>query len=138
MHHHGIGSKQCSSPEGYPKIAFLMGRSPEYAIFRRYAALNAKNLLYLQAELKILEAKLHDLEEADQNSQHEDRMIYSRDWETLRDSHNANAIAGNDRSQWSTALNIRETLKEYSNSKSPHNVDKLILRQILPFGNKVN
>ncbi|MCJ1234589.1 hypothetical protein MMC14_002550, partial [Varicellaria rhodocarpa] len=106
--------EEASSPKGYPKIAFLMSKSPEFSIFRRYGALNAKNLLYLQAELKNLEAKLHDFETADESSQHEDRMIYSRDWETLKDSCEADAIAGNDKNQWRTILEIREKLREYS------------------------
>ena len=33
--------------EGYAKIACLMGEFPEVAIFRRFGALNAQNLLCL-------------------------------------------------------------------------------------------
>jgi hypothetical protein len=42
---------------GYPKLARHMGASPEIAIFRRFGALNAQNLLYLQAELVHLEKR---------------------------------------------------------------------------------
>ena len=67
--------EEVSSPKGYPNIAFLMSKSLEFSIFRQYGALNAKNLLYLQAKLKNLEAKLYDFETADGCSQHEDRII---------------------------------------------------------------
>jgi hypothetical protein len=43
---------------GYTKLASVMGKNPELAIFRRFSALNAKNLLYLQAEHVNLEARL--------------------------------------------------------------------------------
>ena len=99
--------------EGYPRIGRFMGRSPPLAIFRRFSALNAENLLYLQAELKVLETKLREYQLADQNSGHEDREIYSQDWETLKDSCGDSASAGNDRKQWSTILELRAKLKEY-------------------------
>jgi hypothetical protein len=44
--------------EGYPKLSRLMAFYPEVAIFRRFGALNAENLLYLQAELQDLEIAL--------------------------------------------------------------------------------
>ncbi len=43
---------------GYTALALLMGRVPEVAIFRRFSTLNARNLLYLQAELVQLEDDL--------------------------------------------------------------------------------
>jgi hypothetical protein len=39
------------TPNGYTKLAIQMGQYSEMAIFRRFGALNAQNLLYLQAEL---------------------------------------------------------------------------------------
>ena len=82
-------------PEGYPKVG-LMGKSPLYTMFREFGALNAENLPYLQAELKVLETKLRKYQDADRNSGHEDRKIYSRDWETLESSCNATTAIGND------------------------------------------
>jgi len=35
----------------YPRIAGRMAAKPETASFRRFSALNARNLLYMQAEL---------------------------------------------------------------------------------------
>lgn len=48
---------------GYPKLATLLGTTQNYAIYRRFAALNARNLLYHQAKLNHLEHELHDLEQ---------------------------------------------------------------------------
>ncbi|KAL9115130.1 MAG: hypothetical protein Q9227_000924 [Pyrenula ochraceoflavens] len=47
---------------GYPALAHLVGHEPGFAIFRRFGALNAKLLLYMQAELVQLEQELSDLE----------------------------------------------------------------------------
>lgn len=49
---------------GYPRLATLLGTTENYAIYRRFAALNARNLLYHQAKLTHLEHELHDLEQA--------------------------------------------------------------------------
>ena len=88
-----------------------MGTHPETAILRRFGALNALNLLYLQAELTNLENALHCEEKANQESGHVDRVLYSTDWETLRNS--VTAEDGNP-GQWNTMLEIRKKLEEYS------------------------
>jgi len=44
--------------KGYPKLAGQIELCPETAIFRRFGALNAENLLYFQAELVWLETEL--------------------------------------------------------------------------------
>jgi hypothetical protein len=94
---------------GYPKLARYMGASPEIAIFRRFVALNAKNLLYLQAELVHLEKKLHEFETRDSQSSEGMKSQYARDWFWLSRSEND----GND-DQWQTVLAIRKKLVEYS------------------------
>jgi hypothetical protein len=47
---------------GYPKIAQQMAEMPDFAIFRRFRALNNKMLLYYQSQLTEFELKLHHLE----------------------------------------------------------------------------
>ncbi|KAF2773208.1 hypothetical protein EJ03DRAFT_323714 [Teratosphaeria nubilosa] len=47
---------------GYPKLAKFLGETGGYAIYKRFAALNARNLLYHQAKLTRLEHELNDLE----------------------------------------------------------------------------
>ncbi|KAI9863298.1 MAG: hypothetical protein M1813_003740 [Trichoglossum hirsutum] len=54
--------------DGYDKLAAFMGDHHEMLILRRFSMLNAKNLLYLQAELVNLEAELKDIVTSDRNS----------------------------------------------------------------------
>jgi hypothetical protein len=98
---------------GYSKLASLMGHYPEVAIFRRFNALNARSLLYLQAELSEREESLRKVCEADADSPHSNPKIYDRYWLGLSESGiqpNGNAA------QWNLVLRIRGKLKEYSQS----------------------
>jgi hypothetical protein len=97
--------------EGYAKIASRISIHPELGIYRRFAALNARNLLYLQAELHGLEQELDEITREDAAAEG-DRKLYSRDWHTLA------TCADNDRRQWEIMSRIREKLKEYSESAS--------------------
>jgi hypothetical protein len=47
---------------GYPKLATYIGGKNGCAIYKRFASLNARNLLYHQAKLVSLEHELNDLE----------------------------------------------------------------------------
>ena len=47
---------------GYTTLATLMGTHHELALMRKFATLNVKNLLYMQAELTHLEAELGNIE----------------------------------------------------------------------------
>jgi hypothetical protein len=89
---------------GYPSIARKMGEFPDLAAFRRFRALNAKNLLYYQAELIVLELKLHQ-EEIEGNRLHPDKAYGLTDWRFLK--------LANEQ-QWETVKEIRTLLKEYS------------------------
>jgi hypothetical protein len=94
---------------GYPKLASIMGSYPEVGVFRRFGALNAQNLLYLQAELTCLENDLRRQEKSDLESGDQERSVYGRDWQTLADP-----ISSNANQQWKLFLKIREKLNEYS------------------------
>ncbi|KAF2741505.1 hypothetical protein EJ04DRAFT_547840 [Polyplosphaeria fusca] len=96
---------------GYNVLASFMGAYPEMAIFRRFGALNARNILYLQAEITDLETQLLNAEKSDIESKHQDRSIYSRDWRTLSESLEA---ADGDSTQWKIFLHLREKLHEYN------------------------
>ena len=100
--------------EGYAKLALLMGQFPDVAIFKRYGTLNNLNLLYLQARMENLEAKLRSFAYEDENSNTMPRMYYSKDWFCLKESISPLAEEGSNCRQWQTFLEIRETLKEYS------------------------
>lgn len=109
-------------PAGYRLLASAMGHSPQLAIFKRFGTLNAQNILYLQAELTVLENKLEEYIKEDQSARGGDRDIYDRDWETLKTSHEINPPGNDDKPppttvsnrQWKTFLEIRGKLKEYS------------------------
>ena len=95
---------------GYPKLAAKIEILPEAAIYRRFGALNAQNLLYYQAELTYLEQDLR----AQQRKDHNDKTGYgyATNWIWLRDSKEE----GNGR-QLELVLEIREKLAKYSESE---------------------
>ncbi|KAK3385713.1 hypothetical protein B0H63DRAFT_473466 [Podospora didyma] len=99
--------------EGYDRLGRLMGELPDTAIFRRFGALGAEDLLYRQAELCELERRLREDQREDKESRHEDRVRYARDWGRLQSSVDEDAPEGNDGSQLETILEIREKLKDY-------------------------
>lgn len=134
-------AQQQPPPAGYRSLASAMGQSPQFAIFKRFRTLNAQNLLYLQAELTILENKLQQYIKEDQSATGiGDRDIYDRDWETLKGSCYTNHPSpGNDNRQWTTFLEIRAKLKEYNDAllkqnellklENPNPRDLIMLRQ---------
>ncbi|KAI1457862.1 hypothetical protein F4805DRAFT_467143 [Annulohypoxylon moriforme] len=98
-------------PAGYSRLASLMGAHPEIATFRRFGALNALNLLYMQAELINLENNLDKQAKNDAESGHFERSIYHRDWQTLSES---TTTEGGNPTQWHTMLQIKDKLRDYN------------------------
>jgi len=49
-------------PRGYPALASFIGSDKDFFIFRRFNALSARSLLYLQDELIELEDKLLEID----------------------------------------------------------------------------
>ncbi|ERF73954.1 hypothetical protein EPUS_05377 [Endocarpon pusillum Z07020] len=68
---------------GYEKIALTMSKHDDLSIFRRFDILNAQNLLYLQAELHILEWEFQEQLAKDLTSTEGERKYYAFDWKTL-------------------------------------------------------
>lgn len=98
------------SPRGYPQVANFMGEYPEMAMVRRFRGLNARNLLYLQAELVLIEKELLELEKADAKDTTDPfKHLYARDFDWLMQSANRE---GNN--QWKLIQKMKEKLKEYS------------------------
>jgi hypothetical protein len=105
---------------GYDTLASLMSQAPEIAIFRRFSALNARNLLYFQAELTVLEKqleiKLRKCAESQMAAHNSDPRklpdLYDRDLDDLKKAENA----GNGLSAWELFEEIRRKLKDYSES----------------------
>ena len=99
---------------GYPSLAALIASDPDHstAIYRRFDRLSARNLLYLQAELAILEKKQDDFDKQDFNSDDTNVKDKARNWESLI----ARAESGTDneaKERVELLKDIRKKLKEY-------------------------
>ncbi|KAL2045581.1 hypothetical protein N7G274_002009 [Stereocaulon virgatum] len=94
--------------EGYAKLSSLIATDSEFAIYRRFGALNAQNLLYYKAELISVEDNLEHLAESDRCSQDKDKRLYTENWFEL-----SRAKAGK-RQQTKKFDMIRKTLKQYN------------------------
>lgn len=94
--------------EGYAKLSSLMATDTEFAIYRKFGALNAQNLLYYQAELVGLEADLREIALEDRRSHDSEKRLFSENWFEL-----SHAEPGKDL-QVQKVIQIRKTLKEYS------------------------
>jgi len=88
-------------PPGYPSVAALAGKDNDFAIFRKFRYLNARNLLYLQAELVDLE---NELETIDRSLQVKNEIDELKCWKTF----------ATDEDRWNLILRIRKTLDDYS------------------------
>ncbi|KAH6668189.1 hypothetical protein B0J14DRAFT_156745 [Halenospora varia] len=109
--------------DGYAKLATLMGAYPEVAIVRRFSALNAQSVIYLQAELVYLEARLRRYEEEDRKSGDQARIDFALDFtklssstldetcQNMTDEDTEKILKGR---RWSLMLQIREKLKAYN------------------------
>lgn len=94
---------------GYEQVAQFMSAHDEFAILRRFRALNMKSLLYLQAEILHLEEDLSEL--ATRDTEFPGRRYHGRDWWSL-----ANGQDEGDQEQWAKVLHLRETLAAYNDA----------------------
>ena len=99
--------------QGYEKLAALLTSSHGLQLFRRFGALQVKSLLYLQAELLILETQLADIMKQDQdeaNAGNQEKRAFPDSWLALKQS-DQNPAADN--SQYRKVVEIQECLKKY-------------------------
>lgn len=89
----------------YDALAELIAEEPSLSIFRRFAKLNAKNLLYLQAELAELELQLKRKE--DEDRMHDCPNTRQFQWHVRR-------MVDSKGEQWEMVQLIRTKLREYS------------------------
>ena len=102
---------------GYPQLARHMGEKEAHAIFRRFAALNARMLLYRQAELLELEKELDLVERKNWADPNNRTVCFSTAF--LRDEH----LPGSGPSkQWEIISLISNKLQQYSNIYLPPSV----------------
>ncbi|KAL9612009.1 MAG: hypothetical protein Q9167_003375 [Letrouitia subvulpina] len=93
----------------YNSLTSLIGTYQELSMFRRFAKLNAKSLVYMQAELVHLEAELAGIESEDKASKDPNRSSFHVSVFNLKESSGTeNDI------QWQKVLAIREKLRLYS------------------------
>ncbi|KAH7317363.1 hypothetical protein BKA65DRAFT_600032 [Rhexocercosporidium sp. MPI-PUGE-AT-0058] len=104
-----ISTSETAKIEGYPKLAELQGMYPQLATYGRFATLNTRNLLYLQAELVDLEERLDRYTLEDLRSTEDQQKGSSRDWYTL-----SKIVDGVSSSQWEVMLEIRQRLEQYN------------------------
>ncbi|KAF2832478.1 hypothetical protein CC86DRAFT_462761 [Ophiobolus disseminans] len=95
---------------GYPRMAGRMALKPQTAAFRRFSALNARMLLYMQADLCRLEVELMKEEKFDSDNPTEEKNRYATNYNWLRVS------AANERPprQLQLIKEIKEKLREYN------------------------
>jgi signal transduction histidine kinase len=70
-------------PSGYPRFSERIAVRPETGIYRRFDALNARRILYLQAELCIMEKQLRRLEERDSKDESGKKSNYATDYQSM-------------------------------------------------------
>lgn len=105
-----------ASKEGFADVArwISLDRDNETFIFRKFDELAARNLLYLQAELLVIESKLDKLDQQDALSNDIDVKDVARRWEALEQLDNVDAQARLD-----LVFALREKLKEYRTLELP-------------------
>lgn len=105
-------------PNGFPTFAAYIASDPELAIYRSFNSISARNLLYLQAELIELEAKLHVQDKVALTKEAEgdmDFMLSSRCWETF--ASNARRVNSAENERMELLKKVRAVLKEYRGFK---------------------
>ena len=93
--------------EGWPRVALLMAKTPDFAAFSRFRDLNVKSLLYYQAQLTTLRFQLHkaeykDLRRGENHAARADIMMDDAKSE-----------------QFQIMTEIRKVLREYSELATP-------------------
>ena len=98
--------------EGFPSFAQFIARDGDAAIFRKYAHLGARNLLYLQSELHHLDRQLRQLDGEDaKHLDNDEAQKAAREWGHFSDPKNERA-----RQHRTLQENIKSKLKEYRTS----------------------
>ena len=98
--------------QGYEKLAALLSSSQGLQLFRQFGALQTKTLLYLQAEISILETQLAAIME-DQNKANagdQEKVAFLDSWLALKQS-DQNPAA--DSIQYRKVVEMQERVKKY-------------------------
>jgi hypothetical protein len=71
---------------GYDELATLFGKNDDLAMVRRFGVLNAKLLLYMQAELLLIEDQLREQVMVDLASTNPEGKQFATYWKALNDA----------------------------------------------------
>jgi hypothetical protein len=96
-------------PIGYPRLSERISVKPETGIYRRSDGLNARRILYLQAELCILEQDLHLIEKQDKAGTKGKRAVYAVDYKCMLEE-----ADGKQSGQIKLIAEMQRKLNEYS------------------------
>ncbi|KAF8247933.1 hypothetical protein K440DRAFT_600588 [Wilcoxina mikolae CBS 423.85] len=106
-------------PNGFSRYADFISRDPEQSVYRRYRRLSSLNILYLQAELRLMEDDLYRLDSehltAQQQAPH-DAHLLSRSFDALLSDSEAGASSPSSAASLEKMKKIRrlrELMKEY-------------------------
>ncbi|KAK5651990.1 hypothetical protein OQA88_10893 [Cercophora sp. LCS_1] len=111
--------QQQDTPNGYKELAGYIEDSPENAAFQSFKDLYVENLLYQQAEIKVLAGELDGIQQLDR-AQPPPRGHYHRDWRRLRESVERGGhgqTGGHDGTQLRKIRQLRTALDEYCTSQ---------------------
>ncbi|KAF8534925.1 hypothetical protein BDD12DRAFT_894693 [Trichophaea hybrida] len=106
-------------PNGFSKYADFISKDPEQSVYRRYRRLSSLNLLYLQAELRVLEDDLSRLDFEDLKAQQhapDDAHLLARSYDAFLADLEAGASSPSSAASLEKMRKIkrlRELMKEY-------------------------
>jgi hypothetical protein len=107
--------------EGYEDFSKYIASDADLSIYRRFGALGARNILYLQGELQALEAQLQKLDDEDReeidklsDNRRRDVVWAAKSWESFyRQAGNE----GRQAEKMKLVIRLREVMKEYGELK---------------------
>jgi hypothetical protein len=99
----------------YHMLASLISLQPDFAIFRRYLAANARDLLRLQGEIAQLESNLQSVIAADRVSKDPERADFEFCIASLKGPPHPSGEKG---LQWEIQVELGHKLEAYSQSLS--------------------
>jgi len=110
---------QQDHPNGYWKYADFISSDPELSIYRQFRRLSSQNLLYLQAELRVLEDDFDRFKEEDVKGEQQQQLpnhpyLLARSFEELQADSESNSESSNlSKERMQKIMKTRQVMKEY-------------------------
>ena len=105
--------RQCSQPIGFAGLADFIASDKEHStsIYRQFERISARNILYIQSELRELELQ-QDAFDREDAAGDDDALASAMEWELLRERAE-DPNNGKDIQRLELIKKIREKVKEY-------------------------